>query len=77
MLNIHDNFSSKQLNKYCKGGCEVIESNTHIYNCEKWNRTQNNTKYEEIYNGILLKQLKVFYRMKENLLRRDSFPERS
>ena len=77
MLNIHGNFSSKQLEKYCKGGCDIIKSKKHIYDCEKWNRTKNITKYEEIYNGTLLKQVEVFHTMKENLIRRESFPERS
>ena len=75
MNNISDNFSSKDLNKYCKGGCEVVESNNHIYYCEKWNKTQNNTKYEEIYHGRLEQLIKVFYIMKENMLRREIFTE--
>ena len=37
MINIFENFPSKNLPKYCPQGCNVIDQNEHLYQCEKLN----------------------------------------
>ena len=72
MINIFSNFPSKKLPKYCRAGCEIIESNEHIYTCEKLNITHTNIEYDQIYNGELNKQIQVYLIMKENMKRREN-----
>ena len=71
-LLLNTNFPSINLSAYCGAGCEIIESNEHIYACEKLNITQSDIEYDQIYNGDLSIQIKIFLIMKENMKRREN-----
>ena len=52
--------------KYCKADCEEIDTNEHIYECKKINDSNIEIQYEDILNGKIQQQEKVFVRMKNN-----------
>jgi hypothetical protein len=72
LINIHGNYQKKNnLNKYCKAGCDIIDTNEHIYECKKLNDSNKEIQYKEILNGTTCQQIKVFERMKTNLVIRN------
>ena len=71
LMNIHGNYPKKRnLETTCKAGCEVIETNEHIYWCKKLNENNIELKYKEICNGKLRNQEIIMSRMKNNLQKR-------
>ena len=72
MINIHGNFSSRKLDKFCKAGCNELETMEHIYNCKILNSNINIIPYEQIYYGSLQQQIEIFKIMKTNLEKRNN-----
>ena len=71
MINLHSHFPSKNLQKMCIAGCQTDESDIHLYKCDQINQTQPNIEFENIYNGELSTQVKIFENMKINIERRE------
>ena len=67
LINIYGNYEKKNnLVKYCKADCEEIDTNEHIYECKKINDSNIEIQYEDILNGKIQQQEKVFVRMNNN-----------
>ena len=71
MINLHSHFPSKNLPKMCVAGCQIVKSDTHLYKCEKINLTKPELEFNNIYNGELSSQLRVFQIMKHNIGKRE------
>ena len=67
MTKIPDNFGNKSL---CL--CGQRENMEHIYNCEIWNKTENEKiQYNNIYNGNIKKQIRILKIFEQNLEKRN------
>ena len=74
MLELAENFPGKQLENICC--CGKQKSISHIYNCEMLNDGNNpKLKYEEIYNGNLQVQIRIFERIEVNLKKCEQITE--
>ena len=71
MVNIHENFPSKGLDKMCKAGCDTEETIQHIYMCDKYDYKHIHTEYEHIYNGTVTEQTHIYKIMKKKLEERN------
>ena len=69
LINTYGNYEKKNdLVKYCKADCKEIDTTEHIYECKKINDSNIEIQYEEILNGTIPQQEKVFVRMKNHLV---------
>ena len=67
MTKIPDNYGNKSL---CL--CGQRENMEHIYNCEIWNKTENEKiQYNNIYNGNIKKQIRILKIFEQNLEKRN------
>ena len=72
LINVYVNYKKKNnLVKYCKADWKEIDTTEHIYECKKINDSNIEIQYEEILNGKIQQQEKVFVRMKNNLVVRN------
>ena len=69
LRNIHNNFKSSNMNNLCRAGCQILESEYHIYICPIINakHVNNGVEFHKIYNGHIFEQVEVLRRMKRNL----------
>ena len=75
MVQIPDNFSKSELITKCF--CGEIEDMKHIYTCNILNEGMSqNEKYENIFNGIIDQQTKIFHKFEENMEKRKTLKNR-
>ena len=68
MNRIPYNFTHTDDTIFCRKGCNEMESNEHIYKCEKVNISDEALiDYSHIYNGSLKQKVQVFRKLKDNL----------
>ena len=68
MNKIPHNFTNRENTIYCRKGCMEIETNSHIYQCEKVNKSDEILiNYTHIYNETLKQKVQVFRKIKNNL----------
>ena len=76
MINIFDNFPSRDLPKYCQAGCQnIVEDMKHIYMCQKLNSAKKNVEYENIYTNNMTNILIIQKILNENLNTRQQIIE--
>ena len=51
--------------------CGEYEDMTHIYSCEYLNEEETNIKFEKIFNGNMIEQMKVFRTFEKNMNKRN------
>ena len=70
MTDIPDNFPKSEIKHICF--CGEPEDMAHIYNCKILNEgVIQNEKYENIFNGNIDQQLKIFKKFEQNLEKRE------
>ena len=74
MIEISENFPNKQIEDKCP--CGQLETIIHIYNCETLNTGERITiEYEQIYNGKLQDQIRIFEKLESNLNHREQMKQ--
>ena len=74
MIELPENFPNKEMENECS--CGKLKNILHIYTCKILNEGNNpKLKYEEIYNGNLQDQIRIFERIDENLKKCEKFTE--
>ena len=71
MVQIPNNFPKSDIKTKCF--CGEIEDMKHIYNCNILNGgISQSEKYENIFNGTISQQTKIFYKFEENMEKRET-----
>ena len=74
MIEISENFPNKHMEDKCP--CGQPETIIHIYNCETLNTGERITiEYEQIYNGKLQDQIRIFEKLESNLNHREQMKQ--
>ena len=69
MVQIPDNFPKSEIKTKCF--CGAIEDMKHIYTCNILNEgISQSEKYENIFNGTISQQTKIFHKFEENMEKR-------
>ena len=75
MIEISENFPNKQIEDKCP--CGQPETIIHIYNCETLNTDESITpEYEQIYNGKIEDQIRIFEKLETNLNHREQLKQK-
>ena len=69
MIDVRRNFKGK--NETCRLQCKKIESQEHIFLCQKLNKNVENDIIEKINSANIRKNREATYLLRKNLKRRD------